>query len=1110
MCTWLDEPLTILNVHGGTTEREILDTFHTAEQATNEGKFTRHHVFLDEMNTCAHMGLIKEAICNRSLNGVPIHPCIQILAALNPYRRRREQQVSTGLVYQKGERQQAQNIMESLVYRVHPISRTLHEFVFDFGSLDPETETQYIHAMVRARIPSHHRSCASAITSMIASAHKYVREVELDASSVSLRDVKRTIDLLRFFDRDGFGSGSSNQDVKTCTPIILAICHVYYFRLPQQREFFLTQIRVALKHETQVGACHVLIQAGLIEKILFNAQKRVVSKLIVEEGIAMNAALQENLYVVILCILHRIPVFVVGKPGSSKTLTMQVISHNLQGDQSPSQYWRKFPRVYVFSYQCSPLSTADRIEHQYHMACNYQQSAHNTVTVLLLDEVGLAEHSPDMPLKVMHAMLVDPQVSIVGLSNWVLDPAKMNRAVCLQRTTPQENEIQQTGWVISESGNTASDDQPQMVRTPSGLSRLRPWLAPVSKAYHAVYTTQQGREFIGMRDYYQLVKQLLRCSNLNDVELVFALCRNFGGLPDVLEHVITTFATSCQDDVKCTGALLSGDFETAQAEAEEEQPVQVRRFNLQLPSVHTLIRANLQDDTGRHLMLLTKAGVALRLLVGSGLLDPANSSVLIGSHFEHDLTDLQLVQQINKVKLAMASGSTVVLLNHDNIYEALYDVLNQRYVTKTTVSGTRRMLRLAIGHQSQLCPVEPGFKIIAIVEESHARTNLDLPLLNRFEKQLLLPTALLQPNHQTLLTSISTWIDCVMSEVGIGSHSSVLLPGVHENTLPMLVLTLSDYKEPNEEDLEALLLEAQTRLLHMSTPVAVHHSIALRTLDQHQTVPYFEAHRDIASSIRWHFESASGAPLLVLTHSPVPHLAGDKLTSLFPGADFMRLSDLTSESQLHFMATTLYHHQDPAHTTMIVQCDPSLTHQPLIDHARYVFAQQWATSQYTDERHLVFIIHLPPSHSKDSLRAYSLDVQAPWSHMFVDDVRISLEEAPIEQLMQVSISDLIASGAVDIHRVILSNLTSAVGLCADSFFDIETSGLLRLRLVHDMFNSDQLFVELMRDMCVALLQTAIDNSSCLMEQHVQLACTDCASGSLRQSLGFAIETMVTT
>ena len=70
------------------------------------------------------------------------------------------------------------------------------------------------------------------------------------------------------------------------------------------------------------------------------------------------------------------------------------------------------------------------------MACSFQANAENTICVLLLDEVGLAEHSPDMPLKALRAILVDPPVAVVGLSNWVLDPAKMNRAVLLMRPQP--------------------------------------------------------------------------------------------------------------------------------------------------------------------------------------------------------------------------------------------------------------------------------------------------------------------------------------------------------------------------------------------------------------------------------------------------------------------------------------------------------------------------------------------------------------------------------------------------------------------------------------------------------------------------------------------------
>jgi hypothetical protein len=60
-----------------------------------------------------------------------------------------------------------------------------------------------------------------------------------------------------------------------------------------------------------------------------------------------------------------------------------------------------------------------------------------------------------------------------------------------------------------------------------------------------------------------------------------------------------------------------------------------------------------------------------------------------------------------------ASIPQVVLLNHDNIYEALYDVLNQRYVTRKNpkTGKVTKMLRLAIGSRSQLCPVADSFKV---------------------------------------------------------------------------------------------------------------------------------------------------------------------------------------------------------------------------------------------------------------------------------------------------------------------------------------------------------------------------------------------------------------
>ena len=77
------------------------------------------------------------------------------------------------------------------------------------------------------------------------------------------------------------------------------------------------------------------------------------------------------------------------------------------------------------------------------------------MSVVVLDEIGLAEDSPLMPLKTLHPLLEDGtataeepgtasdhhRVGFIGLSNWALDPAKMNRGIMLSRGVPNEDEL---------------------------------------------------------------------------------------------------------------------------------------------------------------------------------------------------------------------------------------------------------------------------------------------------------------------------------------------------------------------------------------------------------------------------------------------------------------------------------------------------------------------------------------------------------------------------------------------------------------------------------------------------------------------------------------------
>jgi len=156
---------------------------------------------------------------------------------------------------------------------------------------------------------------------------------------VSLRDVKRCLGLVKFFILANVPSNSTKTkaqimaDAVLAPPLVLALAHCYYFRLPSSdmRRTLWLRLRNSLL-EVRAGddqklplPFRELLLEGTFDKVVNTAKRRFCSKFALEPGIALNEALMENIYVVVVSILNLLPVFVIGKPGSSKTLAMTVI-----------------------------------------------------------------------------------------------------------------------------------------------------------------------------------------------------------------------------------------------------------------------------------------------------------------------------------------------------------------------------------------------------------------------------------------------------------------------------------------------------------------------------------------------------------------------------------------------------------------------------------------------------------------------------------------------------------------------------------------------------------------------------------------------------------------
>eukprot|EP00456_Euglypha_rotunda_P019720 TRINITY_DN17417_c0_g3_i3.p1 TRINITY_DN17417_c0_g3~~TRINITY_DN17417_c0_g3_i3.p1 ORF type:complete len:178 (+),score=26.96 TRINITY_DN17417_c0_g3_i3:132-665(+) len=107
LCAVIRVPLRTLNIHGGMEDQDIVTwMIERIEEAKHLKTNEFIVVFLDEVNTCNSMGLFKEMVCDRSMNGIILPSTLKIIAACNPYRLKKgiatEMEAMAGLVFEIG------------------------------------------------------------------------------------------------------------------------------------------------------------------------------------------------------------------------------------------------------------------------------------------------------------------------------------------------------------------------------------------------------------------------------------------------------------------------------------------------------------------------------------------------------------------------------------------------------------------------------------------------------------------------------------------------------------------------------------------------------------------------------------------------------------------------------------------------------------------------------------------------------------------------------------------------------------------------------------------------------------------------------------------------
>ena len=178
------------------------------------------------------------------------------------------------------------------------------------------------------------------------------------------------------------------------------------------------------------------------------------------KGIALSRVLRENLFTTFICLINNVPLIIVGKPGTSKSLSFQILFDTMKGQYSRSELFKDKGKLYRYYYQGSEASTSEGIEQVFSKAIKGQMQSlkenKNSINLVFFDEMGLAERSSNNPLKIMHFLLEkdeETNVPFLGISNWKLDASKINRTISLSITDYDIEDLEEIAFSISESLN---------------------------------------------------------------------------------------------------------------------------------------------------------------------------------------------------------------------------------------------------------------------------------------------------------------------------------------------------------------------------------------------------------------------------------------------------------------------------------------------------------------------------------------------------------------------------------------------------------------------------------------------------------------------------------
>ena len=759
-----------LLVHPGTSIEDVEAFLEPVLRMADRERGLEFVVFFDEVNTSSCLGVFKEILIDHMLNGKRLAKNIFFVAAINPHLEGEAQATPRGRPLETVGQTAALMEVTRRRYFVHKLPDVMATIKWQYKALHGESELrEYIRMKLDLQehrfIQDTGNSSFSIILketfiNLLVAAQQFC-SAKLKKSAVSQRDIQRVFRLVQFFLR--FLPDQQQEEDECIGPqthfshsINLAIAVVYYIRLPTENSNAAVCRRDFEQCMSHHGATDFkqIVTRG-IDCIVTRDHFRIPS------DVALNQALKENIFALLACIQSSVPVGIIGIPGSSKTLSFQVLSHNLRGKESMTRFCQGFDAIDSFFYQCSEHSTANDIKRVFLKAIARQEETYNetaenalksqehglrTRCVVFLDEAGLPQKDKKkMVLKVLHQYLDECKVSFVALSNQHFDDANENRMVIVLRSTATLDDL-----CILALGCLGQEKPPDKNHPTARLVR------GICRGFLKLMDFPDFSELFHYRDLVYTIRHLYRnqagkqIAHLYADPILFlrALEENFNGMTATrFRFLVDTMFQEVRREL----ALIHIPF----------PPPPDSSFRSIIDVVHEVVqghRSNMQTHinghqtaTGHRLaprfkMIIdpTNDHSAIRLLQHAGLLNPNDTRIFCMSDLPGDMTELHNAETISNIRFTLEKPLTAVLVKTSRIHGSLFYLLNQNY--RILASGDdlgggeqpedKVFANIPVGPVTYLCPVNPGFQCLVFVREADLQET-PAPFLSRFEKYRL-------------------------------------------------------------------------------------------------------------------------------------------------------------------------------------------------------------------------------------------------------------------------------------------------------------------------------------------------------------------------------------